>query len=64
MHCEEEAAPEAGWPRLPHVPQDGMSDLMRQRPEMGPTGLRAADTEHLVLPVQIVQLQAADFPGP
>ena len=30
---------------------------------MGPTGLRAADPEHPVLPVQIVQLQAADFPG-
>jgi hypothetical protein len=31
---------------------------------MGPTGLRAADTEHPVFPVQIVQSQAADFPGP
>ena len=31
---------------------------------MGPAWLRAADTKHLVLPVQIVQPQAADFPGP
>ena len=31
---------------------------------MGPTGLRAANTEHPVFPVQIVQSQAADFPGP
>ena len=31
---------------------------------MGPTWLRAADAEHPVLPVQIVQSQAADFPGP
>ena len=30
---------------------------------MGSTGLRAADAEDLVLPVQIVQSQAADFPG-
>ena len=31
---------------------------------MGSAGLRAADPEHLILPVQIVQSQAADFPGP
>ena len=31
---------------------------------MGPARLRAADPDHLVLPVQIVQPQAADFAGP
>ena len=35
-----------------------------KRPDMGPARLGTANPEHLVLPVQIVQPQAADFPGP
>jgi len=61
---EEEAAPEAGRTGFPYVAQNGIADVRRQRPDMGPARLRAANPNDLVLPVQIVEPQPGDFPGP
>ena len=64
VRCVKEAAPEAGRANFPYVAQNGIADVRREQADMGPARLRAANPNDLVLPVQIVQSQADDFPGP
>ena len=58
---EEEGAALARWPAVAHIACNRIADAWLKREELNTPALRALDAKTIVLPVDIVELQAPDL---